>query len=87
MIAVASASRVGCRGIAMIVCLGSILSTITLELMMAARRSLPKPKPPMLRGLLLHIPEDKLLQLSAEAKEADSTVHDLCGKILLDWLA
>lgn len=70
----------------MIVCLGSILSTITLELMMAARRSLPKPRPPQLRGLLLHLPEDKLLEFSARARAAGTTVHDLAGSVLLEWL-
>lgn len=53
---------------------------------MAARRSLPKPRPPQLRGLLLHLPEDKLLEFSARARAAGTTVHDLAGSVLLEWL-
>ena len=52
---------------------------------MMARRSL-KPRPVQMRNVLLELPEDKVLALSAKARASGVSVHVLAAGILVEWL-
>lgn len=51
-----------------------------------ARRSLPRPKPPLIRSVLVELPEDKLRAVSVRAGALGVSVHSLLAGVVLDWL-
>lgn len=52
---------------------------------MPRRVSVKKP-PVQMRAVLVELPENRMLSLSAKAKEAGEPLHVLAARIVSDWL-